>query len=160
MHGFRRNYAIEAARKSPLAIIRPFARHRGIRRARYNLLTEDVLDEMVDLHWPRLEEEGFNANDLESFRQLDLALEVSRRGDTAVSFYLAVEVSYSGKSDDVDRACTRAGILRAVTQMDAYPIVASVFLDRARIEGRISDNIDEFVRENNPQIAYWHRLED
>ena len=152
--------AMDVALKNGLSIVRPFARHRGIRRTRYTIVDSNVVDAMIEEHDEELEKLNFSDNEIESVREADLVFEVARRRDPSPSFYVLVEVSYTGQLKGVDRASRRARMLSVATGLDTYPVVASVRLDRGRDTGRIIEDFDEFIKRLDDEVAYWHRLED
>lgn len=160
MDRFRSNYAVEAAIRDGLGIVRPFARHRGIRRAKFTIVDPDVVDAMIDGHDEELEKLDFSDDDIESVRQADLVFEVARRTASSPSFYVLAEVSYTGDFDDLDRACKRARILSVVTGLDVYPVVPAVALDPSRGRGRIIEDFEEFIAMHDGELAYWYKLDD
>ena len=172
---FRGSYAIYATERNPFGIMEPFARRNGIRRARYQLLNGDQLQEMVDRHGKVLDKlveeqaqadvpEGFAVTDNEigSFRQADLVIEVSRRSPerSPVEFYVLVEASYTGSFNDVRRACVRAKILRGITGKAVYPVTAAVALGD-RLDPRLTTtNVADLISNDNEHVAFWYELKD
>ena len=175
MDRFRGNYAIDATERNPFGIMQPFARGRGIRRARYQLLIGDQLQEMVDSHDDVLndlveeqaqanvpDEFAVTDNAIGSFREADLVIEVSRRSPEAfpVEFYLLVEASYTGTFDDVRRACVRAKILRRITRKAVYPVTAAVALGERLNPNLTTTNVADLINSDNEHVAFWHRLNE
>ena len=78
------------------------------------------------------------------------------------AFYLAVESSYSAEEKDIDKATDNAKILRAVTERQAYPVVAAARLhprmsDEAR--ARLYEDVDRYVAAGDGDTALWYRLD-
>ena len=77
------------------------------------------------------------------------------------AFYIVVEASYTGEVEDIDRATDHAKIVRAVTGLDAYPVVAAVQLDdqmEPEVRNRLYDDIQQFVEANDADAAFWYPL--
>ena len=172
---FRGNYAIDTAERNPFGIMEPFARGNGIRRARYQLLNGDQLQEMVDRHGKVLDDlveeqaqagvpEGFAVTDnaISSFRQADLVIEVSRRSPerSPVEFYVLVEASYTGSFNDVRRACVRAKVLRRITGKAVYPVTAAVALGDRLDPKLTTTNVTDLISNDNEHVAFWYELKD
>ena len=176
MDRFRGNYAIDATERNPYGIMQPFGRGHGIRRARYQLLNGDRLQEMVDQHDRILDDlvdeqaqsevpAGFAVTDDEigSFREADMVMEVSRRSSEAGSppeFYLLVEASYTGTFEDVRRACVRAKVLREITGRPVYPVTAAVMLGERLNPALITTDVTDLINSDSRHVAFWHRLSE
>ena len=81
--------------------------------------------------------------------------------DSEPEFYIVVEASYTGEAEDIDKATDHAKIVRAVTGLDAYPVVAAVRLDdkmEPETRSRLYDDVQEFVAANDADAAFWYRL--
>ncbi len=79
---------------------------------------------------------GIRRGQLVSFRKADMIMKtVDRRGEDC---YIAVEVSYTADSRDTDRAIRNSEYLTRFTGINAYPVVASVRVDR-RIKDILTD---------------------
>ena len=70
--------------------------------------------------------------------------------------------SYAGEREDIQRATDHAKIVRAVTGLQAYPVVASVILDDqmdAQTQFRFYDDIERFFEADREESAFWYRLD-
>ena len=117
----------------------------------------DRRDELLSLD---LRQEGA----LIKFRRPDYIALVSemRSGRMEPAFYLAVESSYSVREKDIDKATDNAKILRAVTGLAAYPVVAGVRLHDSRsyqARARLYDAVDEYVAAGDAEAALWYRMD-
>ena len=77
-------------------------------------------------------------------------------------FYIAVEASYTADDEDIIRATDHAKILRAVTGLDAYPVVAAVMLHdelAPEMESRLYYDIERFIEANDADTALFFRLD-
>ena len=85
-----------------------------------------------------------------------------RAGRVEPAFYLAVESSYSVGEKDIDKATDNAKILRAVTGVEAYPVVAGVRLHDSgyyQARARLYDAVDEYVAAGDADVALWYRMD-
>ena len=101
---------------------------------------------------------------LRKFQRPDyIALVVERRaGRVEPAFYLAVESSYSVGEKDIDKMTDNAKILRAVTGLEAYPVVIAASLNRVLADGareRLCGDVDEYVAAGDADAVLWYRLD-
>ena len=104
-------------------------------------------------------------NPLASFRRPDIVAGVKRVQDGRDAnplFYITVEASYVVQERDYNRATDNAKIIRHITGADAYPVVSGVELsDRLpqNVRSKLHTEVDKFTKANDPDAAYWHRLD-
>lgn len=102
---------------------------------------------------------------LRTFRRPDMIMGVRdlyADGDTDPEFYIAVEASYTADAEDILRATDHAKILRAVTGLPAYPVVAAVRLDDGmtpELGVSLYDDVDRFIEANDADAALFYRLD-
>ena len=151
--------------KGELEIAAMFAALHGLgeNRIRTRHVRRCVLEQWVDDHFDLLlsldlKQEGA----LRKFQRPDIVAAVfSPRGNAeAPDYYIAVEASYSCEDKDIDKATDNAKILRAVTGLKAYPMVAAVrhhgdMSDEAR--QRLYEDVNEFISSSGPDAAFWYR---
>ena len=77
------------------------------------------------------------------------------REDEAVRAELRREVL----TEDLLRATEHARILRSATGLDAYAVVASVRMAPS-MEGRVYDDVEQFVHAGDENAALWYRLDE
>ena len=100
-----------------------------------------------------------------TFLNPDLIAEVRALGsapDSTPEFYIAVEASYTGEKEDIERATDHAKIIRAITGLRAYPVVASVELDDQidqQTQSRFYEDIEQFFEASGEDSAFWYRLD-
>lgn len=101
---------------------------------------------------------------MRTFLQPDLIAEVKHLladDDEPPVFYIAVEASYTADEEDITKVTDHAKIVRVVTGLTVYPVVAAVMLnDKMSNEtrNRLYENIDAFMPDAQPDAVYWHRL--
>ena len=101
---------------------------------------------------------------LRKFQSPDLVALVSemRSDRMEPAFYLAVESSYSAEEKDIDKATDNTKILRAVTGLEAYPVVAAASLNPVMSDvarARLYEDVDEYVAAGDADAALWCRLD-
>ena len=144
---FRGDHAQTAANNDDLDIAALFAGPHGLNenRTKTRHVRRSVLEQWVDDHEDLLlsldlRQEGA----LRKFQRPDIVAAVSDSPSNEVrpAYYIAVEASYSGEKKDIDNATDNAKILRAVTGLVAYPVVAAV-----RLHHRMDDESrSRFIR--------------
>ena len=108
---------------------------------------------------------GLEPGALRAFRRPDIVAEVkdlAAEQVAAPSYYITVEASYTVCKRDVVRTTDNAKIVREITGLVAYPVVAGVELDDrtgADTHGRLYDDLDRFIEANDADAAFWYRLE-
>ena len=98
------------------------------------------------------------------FRRPDMVAAVVDVADEDATpvFYLAAEISYSGEKKDIDKATDNAKILRAITGLKAYPVVAAVRLHHGmddETRSRLYEDVSDFIEADNPDTAFWYRID-
>ena len=153
----RDNDALDAATKYKARIAKHFARIRNMRQFRCVVLSPEDVDDLVAEASETLTDAGFSDDDIDFTSEADLVAAVKRRRQSEPEFYIVVEASYTGHSNDVDRAIVRAQIIGAATKCDAYAVVASVHLSDG-VEARAVGDAKEYLASADRNIAFWHEL--
>ena len=164
---FRGVYAERVAGMDDLEIAGKFAELHGLdedmldtTHISRNALRDWVRDHRDELLSLDLRQEGA----LGKFRRPDVVALVSEMRSDPMEpvFYLAVEASYSGEEKDIDKATDNAKILRAVTGLEAYPVVAAVRLHRRmsnEARARLYEDVNEYLAAGDADTAFWYRLD-
>ena len=162
---FRGNYAQSAASKEDLEIADLFAGLYGITSSETSQVSRSELAAWLRENADALEALDLRPRAFRTFRRPDMIMGVRdlyADGDTDPEFYIAIEASYTADSEDILRATEHAKILRAVTGLDAYPVVAAVRLDDEMVpemEASLFSDVDRFIEANDADAALWYRLE-
>ena len=128
-------------------------------------LSRRTLDTWVGTHIDALRSLGLEAGALRYFRRPDIVAEVKDMAadqDAAPSYYITAEASYTVEKRDIVRATDNAKIVREITGLAAYPVVAGVELDdqmSAEMQMRLYDDIEQFIEANDANAAFWYRLD-
>ena len=160
MGRFRGNYAIDTAKRNEANIAGLIARLRGMRRLMMRSLSEIERNELVVMLEESDEEElGVSENIGLTFRAGDIIAEITERRSDERKFYLAVEASYTGQPRDVKRATDHAKLLRSVTGLDAYAVVAGI---RAAptIQNTVIYDAGEFVESRYENAVLWYQIRE
>ena len=158
------NYAQQAAVGSNYDIARPFADLCGMGLIRTRQISRTVTEGWLRNNVPLVQSLNLRDRAWGTFLTPDniaAVLELQAANDSAPAFYIVVEASYTGQEEDLQRAVDHAKIVRAVTERDAYPVVAVVILDdrmNSDTRGRLYENPEQFVNANDPNSALWFRL--
>ena len=150
-----------------LDIAAKFAELHGLdmNRVRTRQIGRCVLEQWVDGHEELLRLLDLRQEDaLRKFQRPDyIALGGERRGGRVESaFYLAVETPFAIRERDIDKVTDNAKILRAVTGLAAYPVVASGLLDPVlpgEMRSRLYEDVDEYVAAGDADGALWYWLD-
>ena len=156
---FRGNYAIDAACDRDMEVAELFARQRGMRRIQVRPLTRDDLDHMLNENLEAIEALRLRDRAWLTFPKADIIAEVKERRSPSPDFYIAIEASYTVNTEDVLRATDHAKILRGVTGLDTYAVVAGVRMAPS-IEGSIFDEVAQFTEASNEDGVLWFQLEE
>ena len=156
---FRGNFAIDAARRNRWEIAQLFARLRGMRRVQSRALTEDELGDMLEEGYDAVDALNLPDRSWATFLVPDMIAVVTQVRPSGPPFYIAVEASYTGDAEDLLRATEHAKILRSATGLDAYAVVASVRMAPS-MEGRVYDDVEQFVHAGDENAALWYRLDE
>ena len=154
---YRDEDTLAAATKYKVNIAEHFTRLRNMR-----LFSCDVLssEELYDLLGNCSDEQAlleFTNHELNRFPGVDLAFGVMRIREKEPEFYIVVEASYTGTSDDIERAVVRAKILGAITGLDTYSVVASVHLGEGT-EGRVVGDAKEYLDSADGNVVFWYEI--
>ena len=161
---YRGNYAQSAATGSNQDIARPFAELRGMSRIKTRQVSRVMVENWLMNNVPLVEALKLRPRAWDTFLTPDDIAGVRNlqaENDTEPEFYIVVEASYTGEVEDIDRATDHAKIVRAVTGLDAYPVVAAVQLDdqmEPGVRNRLYDDIQQFVEANDAEAAFWYPL--
>jgi hypothetical protein len=156
---FRGNYAIDAARNNDVEIAELFAQLRGMRRIQTRLLDKDELDDILNQNFEAVETLGLRDRAWRTFPKSDIIAEVTDRRNSSPGFYIAVEASYTGNIEDVQKATDHARILRCATGRDAYAIVAGVRKGPG-LESVVFNETARFIQTNDENTAFWYPLDE
>ena len=164
---FRGAYAQRATNSDDLEIAALFAHRHGLDVDMIETLhlSRRTLDRWVGTHIDALRSLELESGALRSFRRPDIVAEVKDMAadqDAAPSYYITVEASYTVDRKDIVRATDNAKIVRKITGLAAYPVVAGVELDdhmSADTQGRLYDDLEQFIEANDTDAAFWYRLD-
>ena len=154
---FRGNYSYDAAKKNSLEIAHLFVGLHGLQRVRSRHLTEENLGDMLDANLEVVEELRLRERAWRTFEKADLVAAITERQNSEPRFYISVEASYTGDEEDLLRATEHAKIIRRLTGLEAYAVVASVRLAPG-IEKSVFEDVAEFLDANDEDVAFWYRL--
>ena len=164
---FRGAYAQQAANSDDLDIAVLFARRHGLDEDRIQTwhLPRRTLDTWVDTYIEALRALGLEPGALRAFRRPDIVAEVKDLAadqDEAPSYYITVEASYTVEKKDIVRATDNAKIVREITGLAVYPVVAGVELDdqmTTDTQRMIDDDLERFIEVKDADVAFWYRLD-
>ena len=156
---FRGNYAVSTMRENDFEIARIFSRLRGFRRIRIRPLTRVELSDMLDDHYDAVDALGLRERAWITFQNPDLIAEITGLRSANPGFYIAVEASYTGDSEDTLRATDHAKILRRATGLDSYAVVASVRLGPG-VKSSIFNDVSRFVEARDEDAVLWYQLDE
>ncbi len=161
---YRGAHAQGASNKDRVRISNLFAQFHGIKRTdaipvRRRVLKSWLQGENTEV----VESLNLRERVWETFLEPDIVAEVHdlmTDDDAEPEFYIVVEASYTGEAEDINKATDHAKIVRAVTGLDAYPVVAAVLIDDIEPETRrkLYDDVQQFVAANDEDSAFWYRL--
>ena len=162
---FRGVYAQREGTASSLEIAGLFADWLKIRRIKTNPVSRRTLLAWLESNMVVVESLQLRDRAWRTFLAPDLIAEVRALGsapDSTPEFYIAVEASYTGEKEDIERATDHAKIVRAVTGLQAYPVVVSVELDDqmdTQTQSRLYGDIERFFEANDEDSAFWYGLD-
>ena len=162
---FRGNYAQATATADRREIASLFADRHGLNAE----IDAMLVSSSTTRRWLRENIESVRALKLRgramrTFLQPDLIAEVKHLladDDEPPAFYIAVEASYTADEEDITKVTDHAKIVRAVTGLTVYPVVAAVMLDDKmsnETRSRLYENIDAFMPDAQPDTVYWYPL--
>jgi len=161
---FRGTYAVNAWRKDYREVAWLFACRHGLRRIKARQVSGDVLESWLANNVPLIESLGLRERAWRTFLGAELVVEVrdlQASLDSTPAYYIALEASYTVEKEDILKSTDHARIIRAVTGVDTYAVVAGVNLDDemdAETLSRVHSQEERFMETDDPETAFWHRL--
>lgn len=162
---FRGTYAQREGVASSLEIAGLFAEWLGVKRIKINPVSRRTLLAWLEDNMPAVDSLQLRDRAWRTFLAPDLIAEVRALGSTPDSepeFYIVVEASYTGEKEDIEKATDHAKIVRAVTGLQAYPVVVSVELDDqmdVQTRSRLYEYIEQFFEANDENSALLYGLD-
>ncbi len=155
---FRGNFAISAARRNDADIALLFSKAHGFNRLDMRDFTRRDLSDFLTRHYAKVDALHLRERAWRTFPRGDIIARVTERMGDSPGFYLAVEASYTGDLEDVQRATDHAKILRCAGDLDAYAVVAGVRMNDA-IEGSLYEDVESFISARDENAAFWFPLD-
>ena len=164
---FRGTYAQSTASEEDVEIARKFAGAHGldsvlidtihIRRRTLREWANTYRDALLTLDLKQ-------SNPLDKFIRPDIVAAIfdATDEDAIPVYYLAVEASYSGEKKDIEKATDNAKILRAITGLKAYLVLAAVRLHHRmddETRSRLYEDVNDFIEADNPDTAFWYKID-
>ena len=162
---FRGNYAESAAGKDLIEVSGLFADLRGVKRIVTGRVGRARLTTWLRENRDEVEALGLRPRAWRTFLYPDIITWVKdlfADDDAEPEFYIAIEASYTVGAEDIIRATDHAKILRAVTGLDAYPVVAAVMLHdelAPEMESRLYYDVERFTEADDMDAALFYRLD-
>ncbi len=161
---FRGTYAVDASRKDNREVAWLFAYKHGLRLIKTRQVPDDVLENWVANNVALIESLNLRDRAWRTFPGADLIVEVrdlQAKLDSTPAYYIALEASYTVEKEDILKSTDHARIIRAVTGVDTYAVVAGVNMDDemdAETLGRVHTEAERFIETDDPETAFWHQL--
>ncbi|MXY46125.1 MAG: hypothetical protein F4Y44_03890 [Chloroflexi bacterium] len=161
---FRGNYAQSAASASDIDIAHLFAHRHGLEDIKTRHISRNNLEAWLRENRDLVKSLSIRQRATRTFLRPDIIAAVEdlySSEDASPVYYIVIEASYTGDTEDVDRVTDHAKIVRAITGLEAYPVVAAVMLDdemEQATRSRLYDELERFVDARDENGAYWHRL--
>ena len=161
---FRGNYAQSAASASDIEIAHLFAYKHGLEDIKTRHISRNNLESWLRENRDLVKSLNIRKRATRTFLRPDIIASVENLysdEDATPVYYIVIEASYTGDAEDVNRATDHAKIVRAITGLEAYPVVASAMLDddmEQETRSRLYDELERFVDARDENGAYWHRL--
>ena len=161
---FRGNYAQTAASASDIDIAHLFAHRHGLEDIKTRHISRSNLEAWLRENRDLVKSLDIRQRATRTFLRPDIIASVNdlySADGAAPVYYIVIEASYTGDTEDVDRATDHAKIVRAVTGLEAYAVVAAVMLDdemEQATRSRLFDDLERFVDARDENGAYWHQL--
>lgn len=162
---FRGNYAQSAAASDDLEIAALFAHHHGLTRIVTSQVGRSALTTWLRENSERVESLGLRPRAWRTFLRPDVIAEVKdlyASSDTEPAFYIAVEASYTAEAEDILKVTDHAKIVRTITGLPTYPVVAAVRMDdrmTPEMGASLFDDVDRFIEANDADAALFYRLD-
>ncbi len=161
---FRGTYAVDASRKDNREVAWLFAYKHGLRLIKTHEVPDDVLMNWLANNVALIESLNLRERAWRTFPGADLVVEVrdlQASLDSTPAYYIALEASYTVEKEDILKSTDHARIIKAVTGVDTYAVVAGVNMDDemdAETLGRVHTEAERFIEADDPETAFWHRL--
>ena len=155
---FRGSFAIDAARRDDADIALLFSKAHGFHRLDMRQLAEAELSDFLNRYYAEINALHLRERAWRTFPKGDIIARVTERMGDSPGFYLAVEASYTGDLEDLQRAIDHAKILRCAGDLDAYSVVAGVRMNDA-IEGSLYEDVESFISARDENAALWFPLD-
>ena len=156
---FRGNYAADAMKRNSGEIARIFSRLRGMRYLRIRVPGRDERSDLLDDHYDAVTALNLRERAWDTFDVPDLIAEVTARRSSTPGFYIAVEASYTGDTEDLLRATDHAKMLRAATGQDAYAVVAGMRVGPS-IRDSVFVDVTHYIHIDDEDTALWYQLSE
>ena len=162
---FRGTYAQSAATTDDIEIAALFAHLHGLTRIVTAQVGRSVLTTWLRENSERVEALGLRPRAWRTFLRPDVIAGVRdlyADSDADPEFYVAVEASYTAEAEDILKVTDHAKIVRTVTGLPTYPVVAAVRLDdemTPEMGVSLYDDVDRFIEANDADAALWFRLD-
>ena len=162
---YRGNYAQRAAGNDDLSIAQPFADHHGLKRIKARQVSRATLESWLSNNGDLVESLNLRPRAWLTFLRPDVITGINdlfSDNDAEPEFYMAIEASYTGDAEDIHKVTDHAKIMRAVTGLNAYPVVAAVNLDdemEPEMRSRLYTDPERFIEANDADSALWHPLD-
>ena len=160
---YRGNYAQSAA--SDIDIAYMFAHRHGLEDINARHISRNTLAAWLKENKDLVKSLNIRQRATRTFLRPDIIAAVEdlySAEDAATVYYIVIEASYTGETEDIDKATDHAKIIRAVTGLEAYPVVAMVGLDdemEPETMSRLYDDVDTFIDARDENAAYLYRLD-
>ena len=161
---FRGTYAVDTSRKDNREVAWLFAHKNGLRLIKTRQVPDDVLENWLANNVALIESLDLRDRAWRTFPGADMVVEVrdlQARPDSTPAYYIALEASYTVEKEDILKSTDHARIIRAVTGVDTYAVVAGVNMDDemdAETLSWVHSEAERFIETDDPEIAFWHRL--
>ena len=161
---FRGTYAVDTWRKDNREVAWLFAYKHGLRLIKTRQVPDDVLENWLANNVALIESLDLRDRAWRTFPGADLVVEVrdlQARLDSTPAYYIALEASYTIEKEDILKSTDHARIIRAITGVDTYAVVAGVNMDDemdAETLSRVHSEAERFIETDDPETAFWHQL--
>ena len=161
---FRANYAQSAASASDIEIAHLFAYKHGLEDIKTRHISRNNLESWLRENRDLVKSLNIRKRATRTFQRPYIIASVENlysAEDATPVYYIVIEASDTGDAEDVNRATDHAKIVRAITGLEAYPVVASAMLDddmEQETRSRLYDELERFVDARDENGAYWHQL--
>ena len=161
---FRGTCALDVSRKDSREVAWLFAYKYGLRVIKTRQVPDDVLENWLVDNFALVESLNLRERAWRTFLRADMVVgvrDLQASLDTTPAYYVALEASYTVEKEDILRSTDHARIIRAVTGVDTYAVVAGVNMDDgmdAETLGKVHTEAEPFIEADDPESVFWHRL--